>query len=109
MGTANFYPLLGVILFVVVIYIIFFAFRKNKTQSDSSSVESSIVTKDNVQVQKSNEDLSDDELIAVLTAAVMSMQSNSNIKLRVTSFRRIPQSSPVWNTTGRIERLEDKL
>ena len=51
-----------------------------------------------------------DELIAVLTAAVMaSLQTQPHCELRVTSFRRIGQTAPVWNTAGRSEYIASKL
>ena len=54
--------------------------------------------------------LSNDELVAVLTAAIQaSMRSRPECNIRVKSFRRIPQSSPVWNVTGRNEQLAGKL
>lgn len=55
-------------------------------------------------------DSSDDSLIAVLTAAVMAYMKNSpDIKIKVTSFKRIPQTSSVWNTMGRNEYISNKL
>jgi len=50
------------------------------------------------------------ELIAVITAAILSsMKTSPGCKIRVGSIRRIPQSSPVWNLTGRSEYLAGKL
>lgn len=58
----------------------------------------------------SSNDCSDDALIAVLTAAVLaSMGNRPGCKIRVNSFRRIPQSSQVWNSVGRVEYLSEKL
>jgi len=107
MGNINFYQIIIAILFVsTVAFIYFFLANKNKTKSDNSN---SSIIENKTKIQSLNEDLNDESLIAVLTAAVMAMQSNPDIKLQVTSFRRIPQSSPVWNTTGRREYIENKL
>jgi hypothetical protein len=51
----------------------------------------------------------DDELLAVISAAVAAMETRPGYRLVVRSMRQIPQSSPVWNTTGRIERLNRDL
>lgn len=51
----------------------------------------------------------DDEVIAVISAAVNEMNTTPGYKLVVKSFRRIPQTSPVWSTAGRVERLQNKL
>lgn len=50
-----------------------------------------------------------DEIMAVIAAAIASMQTRPGYSLVVRSMRQVPQSSPVWNTTGRIERLNNKL
>jgi len=55
-------------------------------------------------------EVDDKELIAILTAAVAaSMQRTSNSKIIVKSFRRIQQTSPVWNKSGRVEQIFGKL
>lgn len=51
----------------------------------------------------------EDTLMAVIAAAVASMNRSADVKLVVKSFRRIPQTSPVWNTNGRIELHRGKL
>ena len=53
---------------------------------------------------------SDEELIAVLTAAALAgLRRSSECKIRVKHFRRIPQTSPPWNLRGRNEYISDKL
>lgn len=47
----------------------------------------------------------DEEVIAVITAAIAEMVTRPDYRLVVRSMRQIPQSSPVWNTAGRLERL----
>lgn len=48
----------------------------------------------------------DSELIAVLTAAVNAFTSGSpDSKFIVRSYRRIQQSSPIWNTISRKEQI----
>jgi len=68
-----------------------------KTSSKGKKVEESI--SDTKAVEDNNE-----ELVAVITAAIMaSYGSQTNCKLRVTSFRKINDSAPVWNRTARME------
>lgn len=50
-----------------------------------------------------------DEVLAVITAAIASMEVRSGHKLVVRSMRRVHQTSPVWNATGRVERLRRNL
>ena len=56
-----------------------------------------------------NEKELNNEILAVISAAIASMNTRPGYNLVAKSFRRIPQTSPVWNTTGRIERLGRKL
>jgi len=49
------------------------------------------------------------EVIAAIAAAIAYMSRKTGTKIVVRSFRRIPQSSPIWNVTGRIELINDKL
>ncbi len=113
MAGNSFNPIIaGILVCIALVFLCLILFNKNKTRSKESRLETehSKLEATDAQVQTGNKDLSDDSLVAVLTAAVMaSMQSSPNIKIRVTSFRRIPQSSPVWNTIGRRERIENKL
>ena len=50
-----------------------------------------------------------DEVLAVITAAVASMEVRPGHKLVVKSMRRMPQTSPVWNKAGRREQISNKL
>ncbi len=50
-----------------------------------------------------------DEIIAAISAAIAAMETRPGYRLVVRSMRQLPQSSPVWNTTGRIERLSRDL
>lgn len=55
-------------------------------------------------------DKPDEELAAVIMAAIQaSMAPESQCRLRIKSFRRIEQSSPVWNRAGRLEQIANKL
>lgn len=47
----------------------------------------------------------ENELLAVISAAVAAMEEKSGVRLVVTSYKRVDQVSPVWNTVGRAERL----
>lgn len=110
MGNISFsHILVGILVLCAIVLIYFFVSGKNKAKSNNSVLANNTAADTKVETQRDNEALPDDSLIAVLTAAVMAMQSNPDIKIRVTSFRRIPQSSPIWNTIGRRERMENKL
>lgn len=49
------------------------------------------------------------EILAAIAAAIAAMETRPGYKLVVRSMRQVSQSSPAWNTTGRIERLNRNL
>lgn len=51
----------------------------------------------------------DNELLAVIAAAIAAMETRPGYRLVVRSMRQVAQASPVWNTTGRLERLNNNL
>ncbi|MFZ5988289.1 MAG: OadG family transporter subunit [Bacillota bacterium] len=102
-------------LIILCIIISFFPIlNPKKTRTSAKSEPANISSIPQVKDTRNNGvpegDLSDDSLVAVLTAAVLaSMRNRPDVKIRVTSFKRIEQTSPVWNTTGRKEYIANKL
>ncbi len=58
---------------------------------------------------KVKENKINDEIVAVISAAIASIETREGYKLVVNSIRRVPTVSPVWNTAGRADRLSRKL
>jgi hypothetical protein len=78
--------------------------RKKKTENDQPETKLDLTPQEQeAEVKEDN-----NEIIAVIAAA-LSMYETQGIKLKVKSIRRLPQLSPVWNLTGRLERLSEKL
>lgn len=76
----------------------------NAVNSDSQPAQ-----QNNINNEHDIEDEDEDELIAVLTAAIAASLNQSTYNLKIKSFRRIGQTSPVWNTVSRKEQIENKL
>jgi DNA-binding GntR family transcriptional regulator len=51
----------------------------------------------------------DDEVVAVITAAIASMETRPGYKLVVRSMRRTAQYSPIWNISGRLDTMRGNL
>lgn len=83
----------------------------NSSKRSEAAVDTKAIEEKNEQPQEPVQtDASNDELIAVLTAAVLAgMNNRPECKIRVKSFRRIPEASPTWNLKGRYEQLLNKL
>ncbi|MCX7843174.1 MAG: sodium pump decarboxylase subunit gamma [Clostridia bacterium] len=53
--------------------------------------------------------INEQEVLAVISAALANMDSREGHRLVVRSFRRIPQTAPVWNIAGRLDRIQKKM
>lgn len=53
--------------------------------------------------------ITENEILAAITAAIASMGTRPGCKLIVKNFKRVGQTSPVWNTTGRVDYIRQKL
>lgn len=51
----------------------------------------------------------DEELIAVLTAAVAASLNTSTYNLRIKSYRRVNNNVPAWNKAGVNETISNKI
>ncbi len=54
-------------------------------------------------------EMDEEELIAVLTAAVAASLNTSTYHLQIKSYRRIDQKSPAWNKAGLRETFENRI
>ena len=52
-----------------------------------------------------NQEVDDEELIAVLTAAVAASLNTSTYNLKIKSYRRVGNSAPAWNRAGLEETV----
>ncbi len=79
--------------------------EKKKEQPVSPQPEKNTVSVPaSVAVEKEEE-----ELVAVLTAAVAASLNTSTYNLKIKSFRRIGQNAPAWNAAARKEQIENQL
>lgn len=99
---------LAVILFLFVFFLK--PFRGNKIAEPAQTDTPTFIQTDSRKATEDPNDMPEEELVAVLTAAVLAaMRPAPDCKLKITSFRRIPQISPIWNAFGRSEYLSNKL
>ena len=79
---------------------------KKKEKKDSVVVKAEIKLPEQVEVKEED----DEELIAVLTAAIMSYYGNeTKCNLKVTSFRRIDNAPNAWSNAGKRDHLDASL
>ena len=59
--------------------------------------------------QTASAEESEEELIAVLTAAIAASLNTPTYKLRIKSYRRIKRNAPVWNKAGIKETIDSRF
>jgi hypothetical protein len=90
---------------------LFKLFRNKKEESeDTRASEQSVNMQAEEQIQQIVSDQEDqDELIAVITAAVAASLNRTTHNIIVRSVRRIPSVSPAWNRAARLDLTAPKL
>lgn len=78
-------------------------FGKKKNESTKAAVPEKAVMQKETEEKEAG--IISDEILAAIAAAIASMEARPGYRLQVQAIRRIHHSSPVWNTTGRTERL----
>jgi hypothetical protein len=70
----------------------------------------SVLNDENTPDADTENNLPDEELVAVITAAVMAaMGDESKCGLIIKSIKRTGQTTPLWNRAGRFEHISGKL
>lgn len=58
---------------------------------------------------KAKDDVDEEELIAVLTAAIAASLNTSTYNLQIKSYRRIGNNSPAWNQAGLRDTIDSRF
>ena len=96
---------LGIVFGVLVILMVVLMLFKVIFYKDSSK-------KKEIKQEPINEvrqNTSNDELIAVLTAAIAASLNTSTYNLRIKSYRRIENTKPAWNKAGINETINNRF
>lgn len=67
------------------------------------------VTANEVPVSEENNTADEEELVAVLTAAVAASLNTSTYNLRIKSYRRTENKMPAWNKAGVTETINNRF
>ncbi|WIF95650.1 OadG family protein [Caminicella sporogenes] len=79
----------------------------SKPKKETVEVKSVPVSQANVPAFQVEED--DEELIAVITAAIAASLNTSTHNIIVKNIIRIPDATPVWGKAGRLEQMNRML
>lgn len=85
--------------------------KKSKKEVQVSRVESSTKSKEKLGpiVEENVDEVEDEELVAVIAAAVSASMGVSTSEMHIKSIKRVSTPSPAWVQVGRIEGVSNKL
>ena len=98
------------IVFTVLVVLMFVLKIMEKIFAPKTEKKAEVVTP--VSVVKQAEPVAaedDEEIIAVLTAAIAASLNTSTYNLRIKSFRRVVNNSPAWNKAGLNETINSRF
>ncbi len=102
-GLSIVFAVLIVLMIVLMLFKVIF-YRQPKPQAAASAWETK---SDSAAAAEGTMD--DEELVAVLTAAVAASLNTSTYNLRIKSYRRIDNKMPAWNKAGVNETINSRF
>jgi len=111
-GITVVFSALAILAMLISLFSKVFALKKTPAVSNAekNSIANNPVNTPNSSGTNINLKTQDEELIPVLTAAILAyMKQSPDFKIRVKSFRRVQDNSPAWNVAGKREQLDAKL
>lgn len=78
---------------------------KDKEQSENIIIEKP----ENIEETKIEEELNDEELVAVIAAAISVSMGVAIPEINIKSIKRVSSTAPIWAETGRKEYISGKL
>ena len=101
LGMAIVFSVLVVLMIVLYLFKVIFHKQPKKQEVTATPVQETAAEPEN--------EMGDDELIAVLTAAVAASLNTSTYNLNIKSYRRIDNTRPAWNREGLRETINNRF
>lgn len=102
---------MGTVFFVLILlYLILLGMRfifYNK-QCSAENIKDTKIQQEEINDGDDIIEYDEEQLISVLTAAVAASLNTSTYNLKIKSYKRIGQHSPVWNISGRERQLNNR-
>lgn len=93
------------VLLMIILVLMKVIFYKDPSKQKAVQTEVKAETAPVAAVEEKKDDMDDEELIAVLTAAVAASLNTSTYNLRIKSYRRTGTKAPAWNRAGLEETV----
>lgn len=100
---------LGLIVLAMLISVLKNIGGEKKEVATTKEPVAPIKTKEPIVEKIKETNVNDEELVAVIAAAIAASLGVSVPEVNIKSIRRIPQNSPAWSAAGRQEQIYGKL
>lgn len=100
-GLTIVFSVLIILMIVLMLFKVIF-YKEPKTQKTEAVMEAA-------PVQEITDETDEEELIAVLTAAVAASLNTSTYNLKIKSYRRTDNKKPAWNKAGVTETINNRF
>ena len=110
-GLSIVFGVLIILMIVLMLFkVIFYKEKKENTEiKKSEPVRATPIEPVQANEQKKSTEGSDEELIAVITAAVAACMGTSPESVRIRSYRRIENKKPAWNRAGINDMMNNRF
>lgn len=105
-GMGTVFAVLGILWGVLELMRVIFAPKTKKEPPAEAATSASAPVVAPIAPTPVADETEDEELIAVLTAAVAASLKTSTYNLRIKSYRQISSNTPVWNSVSRRENIQ---
>lgn len=108
-GLTIVFAVLIILMFILMLMKYIFAGSKKSAESSQTvNVKADETPTQSVSAQ-TTDDVNEDELVAVLTAAVAASLNTSTYNLHIKSYRRVNNTAPVWNQAGLRDTIDSRF
>lgn len=105
------YIIIAIIIIALIVFYVVSNRSKSADESGNSNISNNVandIDKDG-NIENDNE-ISEDELIAIFTTCIMEYTGHKTAsKFIVKSYKRLPETSSVWNAESRVNALNNAI
>lgn len=105
-GLSIVFSVLIILMLVLMLFRVIFYKDPSKSNAKAAKTEPQPVA---ANAAKTDDDMDEGELIAILTAAVAANLNTSTYNLQIKSYRRTDNKMPAWNRAGITETINNRF
>lgn len=112
LGLGIVFSVLVILMIVLYLFkVIFYRKPSNKTLDvqEKTTAQETASASVSTAVKEQKDDMDEEELIAVLTAAIAASLNTSTYNLVIRSYRRVNNNVPAWNKAGVNETINNRM